>query len=111
MALLTIPTFQDGQGHIYYTIQWEGSVYYVYLDRNARDLYWYLSIHDATNTPIEGCVSRKVVVNWDMLKNATIEDRPPGQVWTYSIEHEDPTLLTLGEAIGFYYLESSDLDA
>ncbi len=108
MATRNIPTFQTGEGHINYTLQLEGVLYYVYLDFNARDEHWYISIHDSSNVAIEGCISRKLVTNWKILIGATVPERPPGEIYTSSVDHIDPGLLDLGTRVALYYVESTN---
>ncbi len=109
MAIDYLPTFRDGDYHIDYNVTLEGISYHVYLDLNEREERWYLSIHDAENQPIEGCISRKLVTNWQVLRGATVDGRPPGDIFTSSTSHEDPGLLELGKRVVFYYLESTDV--
>ena len=85
----------------------EGVLYYVYMDWNQREGRWYQSIHDATNTPIEGCISRKLVTNWKILIGATVDGRPPGDIYTSSVDHLDPALIDLGTRVALYYVEST----
>jgi len=108
MTIRDLPTFQDGRGHIYYSIILEGVLYNVKLDRNARDERWYISIHDSSDLPIEGCISRKLVTNWKILIGATVDERPPGEIYTSSADHVDPGLLELGARVAVYYLESEN---
>jgi hypothetical protein len=107
MGVRNIPTFQDGQGHVFFTLQLEGTLYYVYMDLNARDEHWYITIHDSNNVAIEGCVSRKIVTNWKILIGATVPTRPPGEIYTNSVDHVDPGLLDLGVRVALYYVEST----
>jgi hypothetical protein len=108
MATLNIPTWQDGKAHRKFTILWEGVLYYVYEHYNARDERWYLSIHDSSDTAIEGCVARKLVTNWKITNHVTVDDRPPGDIYSSSADHPDPGLLELGKRVGLYYVESDD---
>jgi hypothetical protein len=107
MALRFLPTYSDGRAHVYYTVQLDGILYYIYLDYNARDEHWYMNIHDAANLPIEGCVSKKLVVNWSILKGVTVDTAPQGKVITSSSGHVDPGLLDLGVTTALYYLDAA----
>ena len=110
MATRNLPAFRDGEGHIKYSVTLDGQDYYFYLDWNERESAWYLSINDSNDTPIYGCQSRKIVVNWDILIGAPTDyDRPPGLVLTASTDHVDPGLLELGVRVGFYYVEQADV--
>ena len=107
MAILNLPAYQDGEAHVDYNVTLEGTLYYVYLDWNSREGRWYLSVHDSENEPIEGCMSRKLVTNWLILVGATVPTRPPGDIYTSSVEHIDPALLELGTRVALYYVEST----
>jgi hypothetical protein len=107
MATRDIPTFQDGDGHVKYTVQLEGVLYHVYLDWNSREEKWYISVHDSADQPIEGCICRKLVTNWKILRGATVDERPPGEIYTSSTGHADPGLLELGARVALYYVEST----
>ena len=107
MALLVLPTYQDGDAHIEYKVTLDGILFFFNLDWNSRDQSWYLSINDESDEPIYGCQSRKLVTNWDILKGAVADDgRPLGTIGTISTDHADPGLLELGLRVGFYYMEA-----
>lgn len=109
MATRILPTVSDGRAHISYTIVLDGDSFYIHMDFNARDEHWYISVHDATNTPIEGCVGRRIVTNWPILHRATAAGRPAGNIITSSADHEDPGLYDLGNRVKLYYVEASNV--
>jgi len=109
MAILNIPTWQDGKAHRKFTILWEGVLYTVYLHFNARDQRWYLTIRDSADEPIEGCEGMKLVTNWEIGRMVTVDERTPGGIYTQSTDHADPGLLELGKRVALYYVESEDV--
>lgn len=108
MAILNIPTWQDGKAHRKFTILWEGTLYTVYEHYNSRDQRWYATINDSADNPIEGLMGRKLVTNWKINRQVTLDDAPPGDIYTQSADHADPGLLDLGARVAFYYVESED---
>jgi len=111
MAIQNIPTRADGTSHYKESIVFDGISYILYFDYNARDLHWYLTIHDSGDQPIEGLVSRKIVVNWSTLVRATSPDKPSGAILAASQGHADPGLTDLGESVLLHYIPETDLEA
>jgi hypothetical protein len=111
MAIQNIPTRTDGRSHYNQAIVFDGVSYILHYEYNARDLHWYVSVHDSGDNPIEGLISRKVVVNWSTLVRATAPGKPSGAIIASSQGHADPGLTDLGESVLHHYVTQADLEA
>lgn len=111
MTIQKIPTLSNGTAHYSQTVTFDGTSYIMYFDYNARDRKWYLSLHDSEDTPIEGLIGRKIVVNWNPAVGCTDPKRPPGAFLATSENHVDPGLNDLGESVLLQYIPIADLEA
>lgn len=78
------------------------------LDFNARDRHWYLSLADSDGEPIQGCIGRRLVAEWLVLRS-TDARRPPGELVMSGGQDAPPGLTTIGQGQALYYVEASDL--
>lgn len=108
MTVLSIRTLQDGTARYSQSVTLDGRVYVMILDYNARDAHWYLSLGDADGEPITGCVGRKLVANWPVLRSSDPR-RPPGELLVAGGQDADPGLLDLGQGQILTYATASEL--
>lgn len=108
MAILRIRTLRDGTAHYTQTVALDGRGYVMDLDYHARDGYWYLSLADSDGVPIQGCVGRRCVANWPILRSVDAR-RPPGELIVAGGQDVPPGLTTFGDGQALYYAEASEL--
>lgn len=108
MAYLTIRTLQDGTSHYTQTVTLDGRLYVMNLDFSARDGYWYLSLADSDGVAIPGCVGRRLVANWQVLRS-TDSRRPPGELAVVGGDDAPPGLASLGQGQTLLYIEATEL--
>lgn len=108
MAVLLIRTLHDGTSHYTQTVALDGRTYVMDLDWNARDATWFLSLADADGIAIQGCVGRKLVANYQVLRS-TDARRPPGELIVAGGDEIDPGLTSIGQGQRLYYLTADEL--
>jgi len=108
MAYLVIRTLQDETSHYVQTVTLDGRLYVMDLDFNARDGYWYLSLSDSDGVPIQGCVGRRLVANWQVLRSVDSR-RPAGELVVVGGEDAPPGLTDLGQGQALLYVEAAEL--
>jgi hypothetical protein len=111
MAVLIIPTFNDGSGFYEQTTNIEGVDYVLTFQFNARDGFWYLSLRTSAGVSIAGCESLRLVNRGQPLRRVVDQERPPGELYVYSSnETYEPGLYDLGVNTLLTYIPKSDLD-
>lgn len=109
MAVEKVRTLFNGTGHYRQATPLDGQVFILHLDFNTREANWYLSVHDADDLPIVGCIGRKLVVNYSLLLRAYSDDRPLGELLVVSATQGDPGLLDLGNGVTLTYVPAADV--
>lgn len=109
MPIENVQTLFDGSAHYRQSTPLDGQVFVLHFDFNSRDSNWYLSVHDADDNPIRGCVGRKLAVNYPVLLRSAADDRPLGALLVVSAAHDDPGLFTLGNGTILHYVPAADL--
>lgn len=111
MTIENVNTLADGTGHYRQTTPLDGQIFVLHFDFNTRDGNWYLSVHDSTDTPISGCVGRKLVQNYRVLLRSVADARPPGELLVVSSSNpEDPGLIDLGNGTILNYIPLADTE-
>jgi hypothetical protein len=111
MAIENVQTLADGTLSYRQSTPLDGVVFVLRFDWNARDSNWYLSVHDADDEPISGCVGRKLVADYPVLQRSVAEGRPAGDLLVVSGSGEDPGLFELGDGSILTYVPIADVEA
>ena len=109
MTIELLRTLRDGTAHYSQTVALDGRSYVMDLDYNARDGYWYLSLADSDAVPIPGCVGRRLVANYPILRSADPR-RPPGELLMAGGADTPPGLTTIGQGQALYYATADELE-
>ena len=109
MAIENVQTLADGSGHYRQSTPLDGQVFVLHFDFNVRENNWYLSVHDNEDEPIEGCVGRKLVVNYPVIQRSVSDAKPAGELIVVSELTDDPALLQLGDGAILSYTPAADL--
>lgn len=109
MAIENVQTLTDGSAHYRQSTPLDGQVFVLHFNFNTRDQNWYLSIHDENDLPIRGCVGRKLVQNFRVLRSVS-EDKPAGELLVVSNgDPLDPRLFDLGNGTILTYIPAADV--
>lgn len=109
MAVFELRTLRDGSGRYTQTVVLDGQPFFMKLQFSTRSNAWTLDLHDQSDAPITGCVGRKLVANYFVLRSVDPR-RPPGELIVASAEtDDDPTLRTLGGAQVLQYMDAEEL--
>lgn len=108
MSVFVVRTLHDGTSHYTQTVALDGRLYVMDLDYNTRDGFWYLSLADSDGDPIQGCVGRRCVASYPILRSVDPR-RPPGEILLGGADVGDPGLLELGEGQRLYYADAAEL--
>ena len=108
MTVRLIRTLRDGTAHYTQSVTLDGRLYVMALDYNARDSFWYLSLSDADGVAIQGCVGRRLVANYPILRSVDAR-RPPGELLMGGGELVPAGLTTIGQGQRLYYADAAEL--
>ncbi len=111
MAIETVRTLSNGVAHYRQSTPLDGQIFVLHFDYNDREGNWYLSVHDAEDVPILGCVGRKVVTNYSLLLRAYDDNRPLGELVVVSGTQDDAGLFDLGSGVTLTYVPLADAEA
>lgn len=109
MAVEIVQTLQDGTARYKQTTLLDGVSFVLNFDWNARDEYWYLSIHDSEDNPIASCIGMRLVVGWPILKGVTDDNRPAGELMLIGPNESLPDLEGLGGDHFLVYIPEADV--
>lgn len=68
---------------------------------NGRVSRWYWSLYDSDDAPV--IQGRPLVAGWPLLHTCTAENAPPGELWLFTTDDEDPDLDGIESASLFYF--------
>ncbi len=108
MTSLQIRTLTDGSGRYVQTVTLDGRVYLMTLQWSIRDGHWFMDLADQDSVNIPGCIGRKLVADYQVLRSVDPR-RPPGELIVAGSVGGDPGLFDLGGDQALTYAEAADL--
>jgi hypothetical protein len=78
---------------------------------NTREGHWYMTLSDSAESPIAS--SRKIVVDWDLLRGVIDDRKPPGLIVAIDTSEQgiDPGQTELGERVLLTYFDAEEVAA
>lgn len=107
MAILIIPTNPNGAYIFTQRTPLEGREYSFRFEWNDRAQGWFMSMGTEDDSPI--ILSRRLVVDHELLKGVTVPIRPPGALYLLEVHNgrNDPGRFDLGTNHLLHYQEST----